>query len=794
VLSPYVKLTIAAALPVAVSALFYGLENKSPFGRLSYRTKQIIIGIAFGIIAIIGTEWGIPVEGAVLNCRDAAPLCAGLLFGGPAGIIAGLMGGIERWIAVAWGVGSFTRVACSVSTALAGIYAALLRRFMFENKRPGWLLAFAIGVVVEVFHLTMVFVTNTDQALRAADVVKVCSVPMVTANGLSVLCASIVLALLSGEKLFRKSEKARISQTIQRWMLVDVAVSFIVASAFLFFLQTQVSIGTGEQLLSLELDDITADIRDASDDNLLRITHQIASRVQRESLYDLAYEFGVADISIIDENGIITDSNNSSYLGFDMASGEQSAEFLVLLDGTTTEYVQGYGPITLSGSVSRKFAGVSSGEGFIQVGYNATQFQKDIANRISLAAVNKHVGQDGFVLIANAHRKLVSSPGSISAETLDSLGIDLSDVPEDTRFSVSINGASYECMYRRSEGYYILSLMPDSEVFRSRDTFSYLYVFMEVLIFGVLFGLIYQLIKMSVVDQIHSINGSLNRISAGELDEVVDVRSSEEFASLSDDINSTVDTLKRYIAEAEARIDAELEFAKNIQHSALPSVFPRRSEMDLYASMDTAKEVGGDFYDFYFTGQNILNFLIADVSGKGIPAALFMMRAKTLLKSLTESGMPVNDVFTNGNNGLCEGNDADMFVTAWQGNIDLETGHVCFANAGHNPPLICREGKFEYLRVRAGMVLAGFDGINYKLFETDLKPGDILFLYTDGITEACTTERELYGEDRLINFLNSHEITDMKELCTAVKADVDRFVGEADQFDDMTMLALQYKG
>ncbi len=200
----------------------------------------------------------------------------------------------------------------------------------------------------------------------------------------------------------------------------------------------------------------------------------------------------------------------------------------------------------------------------------------------------------------------------------------------------------------------------------------------------------------------------------------------------------TVAALKRYIDEAAARIDKELEFAKNIQSSALPSVFPafpQRKDFDIHATMHTAKEVGGDFYDFYITDGNILNFLIADVSGKGIPAAMFMMRAKTQLKSLTESGLSMDEVFTRGNNGLCEGNDAGMFVTAWQGGLNLETGLVSFANAGHNPPLVKhKDGSFEYLKSRAGLVLAGMEGLKYKEQELNLSAGDIIFLYTDGVT------------------------------------------------------------
>lgn len=150
---PYIKLTIAASLPVLATAVLFTAEKKTQFGALSTRTRQVLYGLIFGLIAVMGTEWGIPINGAQVNCRDAAVLIAGLLFGGPAGIIAGLIGGVERWVAVAWGVGSFTRLACSVSTILAGFFAALVRKYLFEGKRPGWLIAFMGGVVMEVSHI-----------------------------------------------------------------------------------------------------------------------------------------------------------------------------------------------------------------------------------------------------------------------------------------------------------------------------------------------------------------------------------------------------------------------------------------------------------------------------------------------------------------------------------------------------------------------------------------------------------------------------------------------------------------
>ena len=236
-----------------------------------------------------------------------------------------------------------------------------------------------------------------------------------------------------------------------------------------------------------------------------------------------------------------------------------------------------------------------------------------------------------------------------------------------------------------------------------------------------------------------------------------------------------------------------MEYAKQIQLSALPTNFPIGKEYNIFAQMIAAKEVGGDFYDFYKLNDTKIAFLVADVSGKGIPAAMFMMTAKTIIKDLAERGLPVNEIFTLANEKLCENNESGMFVTAWMGILDITTGKMQFANAGHNPPLLKRkDGTFEYLKTRAGFVLAGMEGIRYRTGELTLNHGDRLFLYTDGVTEATNLSNNLYGEERLQNFLNQNFDSEPKVLLQSLKNNIDEFVGEAPQFDDITMLVFDY--
>lgn len=263
------------------------------------------------------------------------------------------------------------------------------------------------------------------------------------------------------------------------------------------------------------------------------------------------------------------------------------------------------------------------------------------------------------------------------------------------------------------------------------------------------------------------------------------------------DLDGYIENLTRITAEKE-RIGAELSVATQIQADMLPSIFPafpERNEFDIYASMTPAKEVGGDFYDFFMVDEDHLAVVIADVSGKGVPAALFMVIAKTIIKNHALNKEPVFEVFKNANEQLCENNEEGMFVTAWMGLLTISTGHFEYVNAGHNPPLLKRaKGEFTYLKSRPCFVLAGMEGSCYRKEELMLSAGDILYLYTDGVTEAENAQNELYGEERLKAALERQKSDNPNDILPFVSADIDSFVKEASQFDDITMLCFKYKG
>ncbi len=293
----------------------------------------------------------------------------------------------------------------------------------------------------------------------------------------------------------------------------------------------------------------------------------------------------------------------------------------------------------------------------------------------------------------------------------------------------------------------------------------------------------------------HLTDGTAPEIKIKRNDEVK--RLADSFTTMYGEIGDYINKLEKVTAEKE-RIGAELDVASKIQTSMLPCIFPPfpdRKEFDIYATMDPAKEVGGDFYDFFMVDEDNLAFVVADVSGKGIPAALFMVIGKTLIKDHTGINNDLGEVFTKVNNILCASNSEEMFITAFEGVLNLKTGELRYVNAGHETPFVCRkDGTYEPFKVKSGFVLAGMEGIKYKSGSIQLEPGDKIFEYSDGVPEATNVKLEQYGMKRLHNVLKQNSEKLPTQLLGTVKADMDLFVGDAEQFDDITMLCLEYRG
>lgn len=809
----YGLLFLYSLIPAITSLILFIVKSRINYFKKHDNIFQIICGIIFGGLAILGTERGVDIGGAVANVRDAAPLCAGLIFGPHAGVIAGIIGGVERWFAVAWGVGEYSRIACSVATIFAGFFAAFLHNFFFDRKIPHWLMGFISGSVMEIFHMTLVFVTHLDEPLQAYEIVRICTIPMTLSNGFSVLLSISLIAICeSGIRRFLKQEKkaTRISQQVQVRLLIAVAVAFAVSSWFIFEIQHNTALNNADTLLEQCIEDLSYNIRDEADAYALELARLCESDIESNSqnnLKSIALRHGVSDIFILDSNGIITDtsSNVNGILGFDLhmdklSNPEQIGSIIGLLGDSNGTYASPYQAFGTESDIMLKLGVVNQENGgLVIVGIDENTMQEKLSEQVRILSSNRHVGETGYLVVTNDENTIISSDPDLDTKTLTDLisGID-ADLTPMNRISVCIGDTDYFCMAGYVESYIVYSLITQKEIFSSRDTLAYINTYMEILVFASMFITVYLIIRRVVVSRLQNVNTDLESIISGNLDTVIKEKSSEEFELLSHDINSTVDTLKQYISDAEERIKAELALAKSIQKSVLPSVFPPypdRTEFALNASMDAAKEVGGDFYDFFFVSDDRLVILIADVSGKGIPAAMFMMNARSIIHNLAESGISAADILAKANDRLCAQNDTGMFVTAWMGIINIRNGHMDFVNAGHNPPVIYKKDSgFEYLKSKHGFVLAGMEGVRYQDISLDFKPGDRLLLYTDGVTEAVNESFELYGEDRLISFLNNHTDLNNTELISGIRKDMNTFSGKADQADDITMLLFDYFG
>ncbi len=682
------KMSAITALYVLLTAFLWTRFK----GKLLTVQNKLAVGVIYGLFAVLSTHLGVDYGHMLLNVRDVGPLAAGLFFDPVSGIIAGLIGGVERYIAGAYfNVGSYTRIACSISTCLAGFLAAALNVKLFKGKKPSAIYAFMMGAVMEVFHMYVVFITHRADMSMAFYVVRTCAGPMILFTGLGLAVSVVVLRFLAGEwsNPFRRfsGEETPLARRFQRWLFGITMLVLLLTLAFSYTLQTESAMQNTRNDLNLTCREIAQVYRNERDAGT-----PVYALTERLALYHIGIS---GSIDILDGAGIVRAGEHSSW-----KSPETAQTYLDQSEET----------------------------GF----FTSSLF------------------------------------GTEALCTIEDLG----------------------------DGMYLLVTLPTDEVYANRDAQIYESAFADILLFSVIYALISILLQQIVVNSLDMVNVSLGKITDGDLNEVVDVRSASEFASLSDDINHTVDVLKGYIDAAEKRIEQELELARAIQDSALPKnfVFPRK-DFELFATMDPAREVGGDFYDFFFVDRHKLALVIADVSGKGIPGALFMMRAKTAIRGMAEAGREPEEILYRANNVLCEGNDAEMFVTVWLGIIDLETGVMKCANAGHEYPTIMRKGEaFEILKDKHGFVLAGMEGIRFKSYELALAPGDRLFVYSDGVPEAINEAVEQYGTDRLLVCLNMVREDTLQQILPAVRQDIEEFAGGAEQFDDITMLGFTYLG
>ena len=485
----------------------------------------------------------------------------------------------------------------------------------------------------------------------------------------------------------------------------------------------------------------------------------------REKMVAVADEYDIDEVNIVSREGVIVASNDPTCPGTVMAGNPVMDPFMDLTNGVTATVSQPFRTSTRNAEFRAKYLGAAfpGGDGFVQVGLAERRLAKMLPTILGYIFDQWLLGNTGFFLCADMETgRLISNPSRHrdQARTLQETGY---DVKTASRYEVILDGKvrgrtfvqrlfgeKCYCRAYRFGGHRFVAALPAREFYSTRSVF--------VGVFGVLFfGII------------------------------------AAFAFFIDRIFRDSDRLKAFYAAEDARRAKDMEIAKTIQTAALPPALPETLCYRLDAAMQAARNVGGDFYDNFALDATHIAFLVADVSGKGVTAALYMMTAKTLIKDTLLALHDPAAAFTKVNAELCENNPANMFLTAWVGVLDLETGVLSFANAGHNPPafIAAAGGGASFVTEKSGPVLAFMDGISYKSCTMRIVPGDALFLYTDGVTEALDAKSEFFGEERLVAALNAAP-SNPRSLCTVVRAAVAAFSEGVPQADDITVLAIRY--
>ena len=546
------------------------------------------------------------------------------------------------------------------------------------------------------------------------------------------------------------------------WRLLGaVAIAFVASLALTWVLHERMTKSEMLRLVADVFGDVEVHIRERVDSRMLRL-----ATVVREKMYEmreekwwnnpdessrrlraLADELGVDEICIADGKGMLTHSARREEVGaldFTKAEG-QAREFAALLN-EKYELAQPLLPNSLRGEMV-KYVGVWVPDGgFVQVGGRDKAVRNLSRTAITGLTHGWHVsGNHGGIYITTGNGTIISHPqaGREGGQWRDP-------------------GEDFYCEKRVIEGFPVYIVIPKRTAIVERRV---------------------------LVGTSAFLNGAALILAAFLVGIVI------------------AGYVRSQLAAQRAK---EMAMASDIQESAIPRTFPPFPEekgVDIFAGMKTARDVGGDFYDFYFSGSRRIMFLVADVSGKGVPAALFMMRAKTTIKGIAQTGKPLADAVGEANDALCHDNGANMFVTAWIGEIDLDSGVVTYVNAGHNPPLVLSSGpvaeggRARYLRSKPGLVLGAMPGVKYRSQTIVLEPGDAIYLYTDGITEQHNEKNELFGEERLLRTVDgmlAHGTPIFSKarspLVGKILSRVRAYGHGVEQADDCTQLVLRYNG
>ena len=566
------------------------------------------------------------------------------------------------------------------------------------------------------------------------------------------------------------------------------AVAFYVAAlAIAWSVGANYASETQDEVLSATAGSLEDSIEDCYSRILAYAANRLVDRLGSARACSLAEmrgltdQYGLNEFNVVDSNGVCIASTVARIVGYDYRSEVETEPYIDLLRAHRQIVVQKFRSSIDTPDIRRKYLGLPfpDGSGFVQLGIDedrvASEYDQLFFDYFSLWKDARVC----FFIVADKESdrvleySYVRDKRTAEGRTLAELGF--ANLDETPSGSVRLFGDA--CRYQSVTliGRHFIVVVRNGQYYHVRMLF--------VLLPAVLLTLIFASGGWLLRNQRRA------RLAEARL------------------------RAERHRQEREERQRqvADLTLARNIQRSSLPSVFPpypRDLTIDLFADMAPARDVGGDFYDFFYTGPGRLAALVADVSGKGVPAAMFMMRAKSILRELALSMSDLGEIVARANERLCEGNDADMFVTCWIGILNEGTGELRYVNAGHNPPYVRRaDGTLEALRKVSGLFLGGMEGVRYRTFTARLAPDDLLLLYTDGVTEANNVLGEFFGESRLEETLAGRrglglarfmpgkaQLMSPTELCRRVRGAVDAFAGKAAQYDDITLLALLYRG
>lgn len=710
---------------------------------------SIALGSLGGILGTLFTLCGLyfPKMDVFADFREFPVLALTFFVGVVPGLIAGAVAAVGRVLIPIVGLGGVaTVIPATVGTVLSTLFAASVKKWVFFGKRPPAMMAALFAVLASVVTSMPVVAAEISHETQSYSVIFVVIVVQCAANGVCIALASLLF---------------RVVQPLKANVIAGVSiVALSMTVMVVWFFQGRVAINKVTEMTKAVGSDAMVALDYPIEPEMLRVAHLETSKAKvletfaKKDLDAIAKKYKYELVAVADNSGKIIAANDPVAIGFSVASKEETRDLVVSSEDNARWRTVPFQPAVVPSSVKSdawvKYVSLGIPDGGMLI--LGERVHDDICRArdylFEAAAIDWHVGARGHMMVVDGSTgKIVSGftpeeTGKSVAET----GLKHLARVNDELMKGIVNGEAVfvrrcKCEFLDLEVYI---MMPVAEVMAPRDVAASMACVLLSIVF--IFGA-FLLAKI-----------------AKQSRDIADMRAKED-----------------------ERLQKDMDLARHIQLSSLPTEFPA----GVHAFMRTAKEVGGDFYDCFFVSPNRMMCVVADVSGKGIPAAMFMMRARTEIRAVSKETQDISTLMAEVNSRLCANNIAEMFVTAWLGILDTDSGELVWSSAGHNPPYVVRaDGKVEQLVGKRSLVFAGMSGVGYNENSLHLECGDRVFLYTDGVTEAQSENGDFFGEDRLERRLSVLR-GGVADICNGVVAAVDMFAGNAPQADDITVMAIE---